>query len=182
MVFKVDYEKAYDSVSWDFLIYMLRRLGFCSRWINWVEGCLKSATISVLVNGSPLAEFSPQRGLKQGDPLAPLLFNIVVEGLNGLMREAVEKNLFRGFLVGRNNVEISILQYADDTIFFGEASMENVKAIKVILRSFELVSGLKINFAKSSFGAIGKSEQWKKDAEKYLNCIQLKSIFVYILE
>ena len=86
---------------------MLRRLGFCPKWIKWVEGCLKSASISVLVNGSPSAEFIPQRGLRQGDPLAPLLFNIVAKGLNGLMREAVEKNLFRGFLVGRNNVEIS---------------------------------------------------------------------------
>ena len=97
-----------------------------------------------------------------------------------MMREAVEKNLFRGFLVGRNNVEISSRQYVDDTIFFGETSMENVKAIKAILRSFELVSGLKINFAKSSFGAIGKSEQWKKDAAKYLNCKLLSVPFSYL--
>ena len=145
MVFKVDYKKEYDSVSWDFLIYMMRRLGFCPKWIQWMVGCLRSASISVLVNGSPSSEFIPQRGLRQGDPLAPLLFNIVAEALNGLMREAVQKNIFRGFLVGTNNVEVSILQYADDTIFFGEASMENVKAIKDILRSFELVSGLKIN-------------------------------------
>lgn len=52
-------------------------------------------------------------------------------------------------------MEISILQYADDTVFFGEATMSNVKAIKAMLRSFELVSGLKINFAKSSFGVFG---------------------------
>ncbi|KAL5158007.1 E3 ubiquitin-protein ligase UPL6 [Glycine soja] len=58
--------------------------------------------------------------------------------------------------------------------------MENVKAIKAILRSFELVSGLKINFAKSSFGAIGKSEQWKKDAAKYLNCKLLSVPFSYL--
>ena len=121
LVFKVDYEKTYDLVSWEFLIYMLGRMGFCPKWIQWIEGCLRSASISILVNGSPSAEFIPQKGLRQGDPLAPLLFNIVVEALNGLMREAVEKNLFRGFLVGSNNVDISILQHADDTIFFGEA-------------------------------------------------------------
>ena len=85
MVFKVDYEKAYDSVSWNFLIYMMSRMGFCTKWIRWMEGCLKSATVSVLVNGSPSTEFLPQRGLKQGDPLSPLLFNIVAEALNGIM-------------------------------------------------------------------------------------------------
>jgi len=142
MMFKVDYEKAYDSVSWNFLIYMLRRMGFCSKWIQWIDGCLRSASISILINGSPSDEFIPQRGLRQGDPLAPLLFNIVAEALNRLVRQAVEKNLFRGFPVGTNSVKISILQNADDTIFFGEASMSNVKAIKVILRTFELVSGL----------------------------------------
>jgi len=58
LVFKVDYEKTYDSVYWEFLLYMLRKMGFCSKWI---EGCLKSASISVLVNGSLSAEFTPQR-------------------------------------------------------------------------------------------------------------------------
>ena len=163
-MFKVDYEKAYDSVSWDFLSYMLWRLGFCPKWIQWIEGYLKSVSVSVLVKGSPTTEFIPQRGLRQGDPLAPLLFNIVAEALIGLMREVVDKKLFSGFLVGKNNVEVSILQYVDDTIFFGEATIQNVTAIKTIMRSFELASGLKINFAKSCFGAIGKSDQWKKEA------------------
>ena len=92
LVFKVDYEKAYDSVSWDFLLYMLRRTCFSSKWVKWIEGCMKSASISVLVNDSPTAEFLPQRGLRQGDPLAPFLFNDVVEALNGLMRRAMEES------------------------------------------------------------------------------------------
>ena len=91
-----------------------------------MEGCLKSASISVLINGSPTSEFIPQRGLRQGDPLAPFLFNVVVEALNGLMRTAMEANMYKGFSVGGNDVTISILQYADDTIFFGEASMDNL--------------------------------------------------------
>ena len=104
----------------------------------------------------------------------------MAEALNGLVREDVKKNIFRGFPVGSNNVDISILQYADDTIFFGEASMENVKAIKAILRTFALVSGLKINFAKSSFGAIGMSNRWKLDAASCLNCSLLSIPFVYL--
>ena len=88
--------------------------------------------------------------------------------------------IYKGYLVGANNVPISILQYVDDTIFFGEASMENVEAIKVMLRSFELASGLKINFAKSSFGAFGVSAHWRHLAAKYLNCSLMAFPFVYL--
>ena len=53
LCFKVDFEKAYDSVRWEFLFDMLQRLGFHCKWITWIKGCLESATVSVLVNGSP---------------------------------------------------------------------------------------------------------------------------------
>ena len=75
---------------------------------------------------------------------------------------------------------VNILQYADDTIFFGEASMENVKSVKAMLRCFEMVSGLRINFAKSQFGAIGKSEDWCISAAAFLNCAMLNFPFCYL--
>ena len=50
LVFKVDYEKAYNSVSWEFLNYMMTRLGFCPKWLKWIRGCLHSALVSILVN------------------------------------------------------------------------------------------------------------------------------------
>ena len=161
-------------------MYMLKRMGFCGKWVSWIKGCLKSASISILVNSSPTSKFIPQRGLRQGDPLAPFLFNIVVEGLNGLVKEAMDKNLFLGFSVDRNEVKVSILQYADDTLFLGKTSMEKVKATKVILRSFELALGLKINFSKSRFGVIGMSESWKASATSYLNCKLLDIPFQYL--
>ena len=105
---------------------------------------------------------------------------LMIAALNGLMREAEKQNLFKGFRVGSNNVDISILQYADDTIFFGEDSMENVKAIKAILQTFEMVSSLKINFAKSCFGAFGMSDRWKREAASCLNCSLLSIPFVYL--
>jgi len=92
------------------------------------------------------------------------LINIVAEGLTGLMREAQEKNIFEGFKVGRKEVDITLLQYVDDTIFFGKALLENVKAIKVMPRNIELVSGLRKNFPKSKFGAIGMSHNWIQNA------------------
>jgi hypothetical protein len=72
--------------------------------------------MSVLVNGSPTGEISIKLGLNQGDPLAPLLFLLVAEGLGALMRNAVEINKFRPFMVGRDGMPIFILQYADDTL------------------------------------------------------------------
>ncbi|XP_040869025.1 secreted RxLR effector protein 78-like [Glycine max] len=109
MVFKLDFEKAYDLVSWGFLNYMMMKMGFCERWRKWIHGCLSSATISMLINGSTTREFVPERGLRQGDPLAPFLFNIAAEGLTGLMRTAVSKNLFSSYKVGKQKEEINIL-------------------------------------------------------------------------
>jgi hypothetical protein len=153
LIFKVDFEKAYDSVDWGFLEYMLQRFGFCAKWIDWIRVCVFAGNLSVLVNGVPTPEINIQRGLKQGDPLAPFLFLLVVEGFSGVTRKAVELSLFKGFSVGRLPVVISHLQYADDTLCIGEASLENLWTLKAILRGFETASGLKVNFWKS--GLIG---------------------------
>ncbi|XP_006603334.2 uncharacterized protein [Glycine max] len=155
-------------------------MGFCERWGKWIHGCLSSATISILINGSTTREFVPERGLRQGDPLAPFLFNIAAKGLTGLMRTTVSKNLFSSYKVGRQKEEINILQYADDTLFFGTATTVNVRVMKSILRIFELVSGLKINYAKSQFGCLGKSLDWCREATSYLNCGQLEFPFSYL--
>ncbi|XP_068466211.1 uncharacterized protein [Phaseolus vulgaris] len=97
---KVDFEKAYDSVRWEFLYDMMGKMGFHRKWIRWIQGCLESASISVLVNGSPTYEFKPERGLRQGDPLASFLFLIVAEGLSGLVSNVVTlKAILRGFEV-----------------------------------------------------------------------------------
>jgi len=106
---KVDFEKAYDSVSWVFLYDMPHRMGFHNKWISWIRGCMESATVSVLINGSPTEEFKPSRGLRQGDPLAPFLFVVVVEGLTGLVRQAYKARLFTGLKIGRKEVELGIL-------------------------------------------------------------------------
>jgi hypothetical protein len=81
IIFKVDFEKAYDSVNWNFLEYMLRRFGFREKWILWIKSYVFAGSLSVLVNGSPSQEVNIQRGLKQGDPLAPFLFFLWPRGL-----------------------------------------------------------------------------------------------------
>jgi len=71
LVFKVDFEKAYDSVCWDFLHDVMMKMGFGQKWCAWIMTCLKTSMASVLVNGSPTDEFKIGRGLRQGDPLSP---------------------------------------------------------------------------------------------------------------
>ena len=177
---KVDFEKAYDSVRWEFLYEMLHRMGFHSRWIMWIQGCLESATVSVLVNGSPTEEFKPSRGLRQGDLLAPFLFIVVTEGLAGLVRQAVKNNLLTGISIGRNEVAISILQFADDTLFLCEDSFTNVLTLKAILRGFELASGLKINFHKSKIAGVNVPSSSIDCYTETLNCEQMSISFTYL--
>ena len=112
---KLDFENAYDSVNWEFLFYMMRRLGFCGKWVQWIRACFESATVSILVNGSPTKEFKPTRGLRQGDPMASFLFLIVAQGLSGLVKQATRKKLLSGIKIGVKNVEVDIcLLYTSD--------------------------------------------------------------------
>lgn len=84
-LFKVDFAKAYDSISWSFLEFVMAKMGFSPVWRKWMMECVSSATISVLVNGSPTNEFGLSRGSKQGNTLSPFLFIMVVEGLSVMM-------------------------------------------------------------------------------------------------
>ncbi|XP_019451799.1 PREDICTED: uncharacterized protein LOC109353895 [Lupinus angustifolius] len=116
LILKVDFEKAYDSVDWGFLDYMLSQCGFPSSLRRWVRNCLSYTSMHVLVNGSPTDQFLVSRGIRQGDPMAPFLFLLVVEGFSGLIRSARSAGFFHGYSLGSNQVEVSNLQYAGDTI------------------------------------------------------------------
>ncbi|XP_023747217.1 uncharacterized protein LOC111895365 [Lactuca sativa] len=116
LVFKVDFEKAFDSLRWDFLDLMMEEMGFGSKWRRWIEGCLMNARPSILVDGSPTAEFDICRGLRKGYPLSPFLFIIAMEGLHAVIRKAMFIDLFKGAPISG----ISHLMYADDVIFLGE--------------------------------------------------------------
>ena len=147
--------------------------------MRWVRGCLESSSISVLINGSPTEEFKPSRGLRHGDPMAPLLFLVVAEGLAGLVRQASKQNMLTGVKVGWKEIECSMLQFADDTLFMCEDSFSNVFTIKTILRCFELVSGMKINFHKSKLEGLNVDKFTLETYAKTLNCNTMRMPFKY---
>ncbi|XP_028099858.1 uncharacterized protein LOC114299337 [Camellia sinensis] len=159
---------------------MLSSFGFGPRWISWMKECLESTRISVLVNGSPSVEFCPQKRLRQGDPLFPFLFNVVTEGLNILLRRAKQLGIIKGVVVGDREVNISYLQFADDTILFCEAEWVEIVAMKRILRCFEVISGLKINFHKSLICGVGVDDGLVEEFAAKLNCLSQKLPLKYL--
>ncbi|RVW25910.1 putative mitochondrial protein [Vitis vinifera] len=152
VVFKIDFEKAYDHVDWGFLDHVLQRKGFSQKWRSWMRGCLSSSSFAILVNGNAKGWVKASRGLRQGDPLSPFLFTLVADVLSRLMIRAEETGITEGFLVGRDRTRVSLLQFADDTIFFSKASLDLLQNLKIIL----LVFGQSIRVAfvlfRPSFG------------------------------
>ncbi|GJV53561.1 RNA-directed DNA polymerase, eukaryota [Tanacetum coccineum] len=128
LVDEVDFEKAYDSVRWDYLDDILKKFGFGEKWCTWIRNCLISSKGSILVNGSPTMEFQFHKGLKQGDPLSPFLFILIMETLHISVNRVVEAGLFRGVQVG-NAIHVSHLFFADDAVFLGHWSDSNIDTI-----------------------------------------------------
>ena len=97
LICKLDLEKAYDRVDWEFLQYLLRRIGYGTKWRGWISECLSSATLSICIKGSLFGFFSATRGLRQGDPLSPFLFSIIGGALSRMLQAANNANLIKGF-------------------------------------------------------------------------------------
>ena len=107
-VLKIDFEKAYDHVSWDFLDHVLENKGFSPRWRKWIRGCLSTVSFAILVNGNVKGWVKTSIGLRQGDPLSPFLFTLVADVLSRMLLRVEERNSLEGFKVGRNSTKMSI--------------------------------------------------------------------------
>jgi hypothetical protein len=91
IILKLDYEKAYDMVDWDFLEEMLSSKDFSQKWIQWVMSLVKGGSIAIRPNDTNSTYFKPGKGFRQGDPLFPLLFNIVVDVFTRMLSKAISK-------------------------------------------------------------------------------------------
>lgn len=170
VILKLDFHKAFGCISWNYLDWVLGEMGFPDIWRCWIRSCVMSASASVLVNGSPTEPFKLERGLRQGDPLSPFLFDIVVEPLNLLLQRAISLGLWEGVEISKDGLKLSHLQYADDTVIFAPQNIEALMNIKKTLIIFHLASGLQVKFFKSSIIGINVEESWLKMAAKTLQC------------
>ncbi|RVW38710.1 Transposon TX1 uncharacterized 149 kDa protein [Vitis vinifera] len=141
VVFKIDFEKAYDHVKWDFLDHVLEKKGFSPRWRKWMSGCLSSVSYAILVNGSAKGWVKASRGLRQGDPLSPFLFTLVADVLSRMIMRAKERNMMEGF-----------------------------RTLKSLLLVFGHISGLKVNLNKSSIFGINLDQALLSRLTEMLDC------------
>ncbi|GJU03526.1 RNA-directed DNA polymerase, eukaryota, reverse transcriptase zinc-binding domain protein [Tanacetum coccineum] len=179
LIFKVDFEKAYDSVRWDFIDDVLSKFGFEDKWRKWIQCCLHSSRGSIIINGSPTEEFQFGKGLKQGDPLSPFLFILIMETLHLSFQRVVDAGLFHGIKLG-GLVNLSHMFYADDAMFVGEWSESNISMLVNVLDCFHRVSGLKINTSKSKIMVVHVDDGKVSRAANKLGCLVLKPSFLYL--
>ncbi|XP_062114805.1 uncharacterized protein LOC133827158 [Humulus lupulus] len=145
---KIDLSKAYDSIDWDFLENLLKDLCFPSKFIRWIMICLRGTSYALLLNGRIQGHFQGCKGLRQGDPIFPLLFVIVMDYLTRLFIKASKDKGFRFYPMCKS-LNLVNLYFADDLPIFCKANPQSVQILHSALIEFSLSSGLSINFSKS---------------------------------
>jgi hypothetical protein len=149
MALKLDMAKAYDRIEWSFVQAMLISMGFPSAFVNTIMRCISSVSYQVLINGQPSKIFSPERGLRQGDPLSPYLFILCANVLSGMLKKEAHLNNLHGIQVARNAPKITHLLFADDSLLFARANSKEASTILTVLKSYQETSGQMVSLDKS---------------------------------
>jgi hypothetical protein len=131
LLFKLHVSKAFDSVSWPFLLEVLRHLGFGQIWRDIISGLLSSSSMWIMLNGSPGDTIFYRRGLRQGDPLSPILFILVMDVLGHLVMAVEAEGLLQSLTFVSLNNRISI--YADDVVLFLRPLSQDIHMVLDIL-------------------------------------------------
>ena len=124
LILKLDLSKAFDRVNWTFVRLILIQIGVPIVGVNWIMGCISSANFAILVNGSPSTFFPASRGIRQGYPLSPLLFILVIEGLSLLIAEAIRAGKLKGIKIS-SQLFLTHLLFVDDVLLFGMGSYDD---------------------------------------------------------
>lgn len=115
---KIDMSKAYDRVEWGFLRAVLLKMGFVQKWVDILVESVSSVKYHILHEQRQLSLITPERGLRQGDPLSPYLFLLVVEGLSGLIENRMRRGLLHGVRIARGAPPFYLTSYLLTTAFY----------------------------------------------------------------
>ena len=159
---------------------MLHAKGFGPRWIKWVEKILYSATTSVLLNGVAGKIIKCRRGVRQGDPLSPLLYVLTADLLQSIVNHAWQSGEINLPIDDDFGMKYPIFQYADDTLMIMPACIDQIMHLKALLQAFSRSTGLFINYAKSSLVPINIDHDHAKLLADEFGC-QVESLpFTYL--
>ncbi|VFR01632.1 unnamed protein product [Cuscuta campestris] len=150
VIVKLDMEKAFDKLSWNYLWAVLGRFGFDISAVNLLMSNLEGTFMSVKVNGFSKGFFQMKRGVKQGDPLSPLLFIIATEGFSRSIKATIDSKFLMPFKVGKTPV-VSHLSFADDLILFVNGDVRNLLRLRKLIEKYAYDSGETINKGKCRF-------------------------------
>jgi hypothetical protein len=148
IILKLDFAKAFDTIEHEAILQIMRHKGFNGKWLQWTSSVLSTGTSSILLNGIPSKQFVCKRGVRQGDPLSPLLY---IFG-SDLLQSAVNDMVRVGSLsrpIETNDLDFPIIQYADDTLLIVPADRLQLRALKETLEKYSKSTGLRINYSKS---------------------------------
>jgi hypothetical protein len=168
VLLKVEIAKAFDSVAWPFLLEVLEHIGFRRRWRNWMSILLSTASTKVLLNGRLGERITHARGLRQGNPISPMLFVIVMEALNTFIREA-DHHVALSPLPGRAIAHRASL-YADDLVVLVAPEHGDLSCLHRILQLFTRASGLVTNIDKCVVTPIRCSEEMVAVVQQLFPC------------
>ncbi|XP_060960620.1 uncharacterized protein LOC133031197 [Cannabis sativa] len=154
--------KAYDQVEWDYLKAVMAKMGFASKWINLIMKCVTSVIYSVVHSGHILGPITPFHGIRQGDPLSTYLFIICVEGFSALIKSYEADKIIQGCRVANGAPSITHMLFADDSYLFCQATSDTAGSMNILLHTFELASGQRVNATKFSIFFSLNTEIWSR--------------------
>ncbi|GJY40955.1 hypothetical protein Tco_0428225 [Tanacetum coccineum] len=148
--FKVDIQKAYDTVNWQFLGFILKCFGFHHTMIKWIMACVKSPSFFICINGDIHGFFKGKRGLRQVDPLFPYLFTLVMEVLTSIFQRRVRLSESFRYLKHCEELQIINVCFANELFLFARGDVESASVIMESLNEFKQVTGLVPSIPKST--------------------------------
>lgn len=149
MAIKLDMRKAFDRVEWNYLESLMHSMRFLRKFLSLIMDCLHFVSSSILINGVLFESFSPNRDIRQGDPISPYLFILCAEKFSFLQRVVEEKGELTGYPKGQGPT-MSHLPFANDSLHFAKADPQQATVLTYIFSSYERLSGQTINSEKSS--------------------------------
>jgi hypothetical protein len=162
------------------MLKIMKQMGFDDKWIKWITIIFQSGMSSVLLNGVAGRQFHCKRGVRQGDPLSPLIFVLAADLLQSAINKAFREGSLSAPFSPHYGMDFPVIQYADDTLIVMPASAQQVVVMKNILEKYAASTGLKINFHKSSLIPINLSDAMAANIAHTLGCSIASMPFTYL--